>query len=112
MLDQVFVGEFDTDPGTTLGCSGPNCAAFTPFALSVLVLSQVAFNGVPETGEFGGDATAVGTVSITSEFSSQPARVWAKWSPFSVTPIPEPGTLFLMGAGLAVLFGFRKRIHS
>jgi hypothetical protein len=113
LLDSVFIGDFDDDPSRTFGCSlAFNCVAYTPFRIRpILDLFQVdvAFSGN------GGlnlvtDSVGVDITNFTIEdTTTDPAFVWAVWSPESAQQVPEAPTFVLLGAGLLVLELTRRR---
>jgi hypothetical protein len=103
LLDQVFVGAFDTSPGLTRGCSDVAlCIAFIPTLAhgptDVAVLSSVAANdpGI-NTDTIGG-----GYIGRTDDTTPIAFAVWAKFSPSASSAVPEPSTwaMFILGFGV------------
>ena len=108
LLDQVFLGTFDTTPTLTFGCFDPRtCDAITPFgltpsgALIVAAHNQVLNDGVQTNFFIPVSAdTGAGVVDLT---------VFAQWSPSPDAAVPEPASLTLLGLGLAGMAGRRWR---
>jgi hypothetical protein len=60
-------------------------------------------------GALGGTPIPTGTVDVTG-FLSQSGTFGPEMTPFSITSVPEPSTLALVGLGVAGLLIRRRRI--
>src|SRR5262245_8216287 len=115
LLDQVFVdsplGAFDSDPSKTNGVSGLSVGEFaligTPFRVdfpvdAVVHIAMAVNCPAGPCNHYGVDAvdTTWGH-NIQASFTNSPYAVWS--------PVPEPSTGLLLGAGLAVLAAARRR---
>jgi hypothetical protein len=117
LTDTVFFNEYlqNITLGTTISflldstTNGPPSGQ-TPDAFSFLILNQAT--GLPlfaTTDTLGADTlfmldidgSAQGALSVYSALEGE-----ATWA---VTPVPEPGTLLLLGSGLASLLIWRRR---
>lgn len=107
LLDQVFIGVYDSHPELTAGCEDVRvCWVLTPTAVDLamgVVYTQHARNYFYESF----DAADYTTLPGGSYAAEDEHFVWALWSlPVS---IPEPATLALVTLGLAGSFALRRR---
>jgi PEP-CTERM motif len=119
LLDQVFVDIgsylFDSDPYTTYGCTDPTvCYAYTPYDVFIPTvgspdfISIIATNRPPSLFDY---VQGPNFETQSYDTSLSPISVFAVWSVSSSIPssVPEPPTVFLLGAGLLALFSVRWR---
>ena len=104
LMDQVFIdgidGLFDSNPGSTFGCTGSiECDVWTPYKSNMSGLSVgVALNWVLNDGYH------VQTGKIPSFDTSFSSVVFARF-----TQVPEPSTSLLFTLGLIGMSSFNKR---
>ena len=98
LLDQVFIGVFDTDPTRVFGCdNGFACLTFIPYlssggSFTASVAVQEVVSGFDYTG-FSSDPRDV-------DYGPAPARNFARFTPSAaVGAVPEPGTWMLLILG-------------
>ena len=110
LLDQVFLngplGDFDTNPGLTLGCAPTviECLIVTPAGLSSngnSVMTFLADNNVLESR----DASRFSLPPVNVDISG--FAIYARWSAGSIA-VPTPPSLFLLLIGLVIIFSFSK----
>jgi hypothetical protein len=91
----------------------------TPFANDTFFTPDIAdYMGLGIVGGFssgvgvGGSGTPIFLIYLSSDsssFTTDSGNAYAVWTPASPTSVPEPGTVFLFGAGLLGLGALRRR---
>jgi hypothetical protein len=104
-LDAPSVGDFDTHPELTFGCTEP------PFCFVAIPTGLTTAGGVV----FGEAAFNAATLDVPTNFnfltdydtSVDTRAVWAKFT--VAQPVPEPASLTLLGSSLAIVMLRRRR---
>ena len=104
LLDQVFLGIYDTDPARTAGCTfTASCLVHTPYGVifAALVQTSVAINFAGATPDANTpQVTSIGTdFAFDSAGGNADANVYASWTPAAASA-PEPASMLLLGTGL------------
>lgn len=108
LLDQVFVGDFDTTPSLTAGCSADVCSAATLWAQEGEPLGSPTpfLNAVIDAENFGGaveDSVRSAWLGPDENTAQQAGRVWAVWR------IAEPAAVWSVVLGLVGLAAVSHR---
>lgn len=108
LLDQVFIGVYDSQPRLTVGCVDFACIAYTPFELSSgYVRVSAAANAEANSNDFiGNDGLAVSRNTADNYYASM--EVFAVWTQASNVPEPQTGALILAGLGIMAAFSRRS----
>jgi len=110
LMDQVFVdtiqGMFDSDPRATLGCRHPyDCWAAIPFGFNLIGRENVSFaaaeNYDKDKEMYDGVICCWDQDIYHNRIGLATTLIYARFTP-QVT-VPEPGTIWLCGVGLAAL---------
>lgn len=107
LLDQVFVddlpgGQFNAFVGRVAGCPElVSCSVLTPFGLLPSSVDTYAAVQVTAPFIFVESTARNSSILALGDFGTNGSTVYAVWSEVGVAqPIPEPGTLNLIAAGL------------
>jgi hypothetical protein len=103
-----------TDSGATVPVSGnfathANTALYMKDSGGNIMELYVWASSYSTCGALGGTPIPTGTVDVTG-FLSQSGTFGPEMTPFSITSVPEPSTLALVGLGVAGLLIRRRRI--
>lgn len=111
ILDQVFVGVYDTNPLLVNGCVTMTefCAAATPYAISSTYVGIIAARNYD--GSKADVVSPLGSIAFAEE---KAFRSWAVWSKAAEVPnsVPEPTSLALFAVAAAGLTFARARQKS
>jgi hypothetical protein len=104
-VDVPSVGRFDTQPELTFGCTDPSlCIAAIPAGIGSpggVVFGQLAYNTAR------GDLVTNFNFLFDFNASADEGAVWARFTP--AAPVPEPGSLLLVGSGLSAAVATLRR---
>lgn len=113
LLDHVFVGNYDTNPALTNGCSDAlDCLILTPSSFfwngtTYRAVAQVTYNNSSVNGDTFNTTTQFNYYADTSleiPGAAGATTVWAVWSNMGpVSAVPEPSSLMMLIAGFGLL---------
>lgn len=108
LLEQVFIpanDPFDSDPSLTQGCSAAEqCIVVTPY--DVITVDDdpiVSATAAVNYALLGIDEEVHTSFLAEIDLQSLQAFTWARWEESEVAPVPEPASLVLVAAGLAIV---------
>lgn len=112
----VVVGRIDKPPAldsiTGLGVVGSTALAGYEGATGIGPITAEGGIGFPACGTFPEDPcvqTTLGLLSFTANISPTGLPDHEATFVATLAPVPEPGTIFLLGSGVAVLAGWSRR---
>ncbi len=114
LIDQAFVGEFAHDINEAAGIASPSdYYVFTPYSF----IDPDVFFAIARGGSvFETSLASRDTGTDVANTGASPYSTWAKWSLSDpvpaedpAAPVPEPSTIFLLGAGLAGLVAYSRK---
>lgn len=108
LMDQVIIGIYDSDPSLVNGITTADFETdiLTPYATNgTNAIVAAAINSSNEINDGWADG---GIIPADVDMTSLSFITFALWQPH-LTTVPEPTTIFLLGAGLIGLVAFRKR---
>jgi hypothetical protein len=111
LLDQVFLGAFDDDPGLTINVTWSIInQVYTPYAFGGGGVRVAGAINRPTFGASRGADDVIFTVFNGSALTGTPSSNYASWSVSpAMSAVPLPASSLLLLAGLGGLAALRKR---
>ena len=107
LLDQVFIGMYDTTPNLTRGCTLPGaCLVSTIYAPTPLVPGGTNVATATNSSVDAGDNVAIGLIGAAFDTTYIAPVTVAVWSAVAPAQVPEPASLVLALAALFAALGW------
>lgn len=116
LLDQVFIGKFDTDPYLTNGCTSSDgvCGTYIPFALANDLDPEIFDDEVFTVGAINSYEIGRGKIEDLAfdtgrNLTDNSTQTYARFSLTAVAAVPEPTTWAMMLAGFGLTGAAMRR---
>ena len=110
LLDQVFIGVYDTSPALTNGIeTSYQGVIFTPYGRR----GSLEFDQTYARNKSGaGDEVQLGYFKRSYDLSANTGSAFARWSPASVSAVPLPAAAWLFISAIVGLTGAKRMSRS